>query len=198
MYILLGALFEMSFDPSMNTSKNLADNNITLAAHRSQIDNNWILCAELGNVCRLGQIKEFQILNDTCSWTSTNEYNCNESKCINDDDDDECCCIKLLAEKAYKAESYTPVGEGLTWVQFDLAFTHYEEIIKFGLLRGGKYTIMKSYLTQVEHEWGYQYNQGMGWHRSEDMVHGINPSSGYLTNKKWIFNEDITNIIYDI
>ena len=68
----------------------------------------------------------------------------------------------------------------------------YEEIIKYGLLEKGNFSIMKSYLTQPELSWGDQYNQGMGWHRSEDTVHGINPSRGYLTNKKWIFNEDIT------
>ena len=72
--------------------------------------------------------------------------------------------------------------------------TQYEEIIK-ELLREGNYTIMKSYLTPNELSWGVEYNQGMGWHRSEDMVHGINPNRGYLTNKKWAFNEDINIFI---
>ena len=173
--IILGAIFEMHFEVAMNSAKDIVENNIRLAVHMSQIE------LRLG----FGQIIEFQILNDTCPLTSTTEDKCNEDKCINDDDD-ECCCINLLADDAYKGE------------HVDLTGSHYKEIITSGLLRDGKYTIMKSYLTPAELSWGDEYNQGMGWHRSEDRVFGLNPYRGYLTNKKWIFNEDSTIYIYII
>ena len=131
-------------------------------------------------------IEELQTLSESCSWTSTYENKCNEDKCINDDDDVECCCIKLIAEKAFK------VTAAFTR---DIASDTFEEMIKFGLHRDGNYAIMKSYVTQTELSWGEQHNQGMGWHRSEDRVFGINPYRGYLTNKKWNFNEDSTIFI---
>ena len=66
----------------------------------------------------------------------------------------------------------------------------YGLIIKYGVLRDGKYAIMRSSLTQEELVWGEYFNQGMGWHRSAKSI-GNKPSRGYLTNKKWNLNEDI-------
>ena len=143
---------------------------------------NWLKTGDL--------IREFLLLNETCSWKSINDDICAYD---NDDDEDECSCIKILVENAYKG----PYHKEYKRVFSNIYGKKYEEVIK-ELMREGKYAIMKSYLTPAEIKWGDQYNQGMGWHRSEDTVHGINPSGGYLTNKKWIFNEDIANIIYDI
>ena len=196
MCILLGAIFEISFDPAMDKAKDIViNNNIKLAVHGSQINDDKIWNCEFGNEC--GQIIELQILNDTCSWTSTNEEKCNETRCIKDDDDyAECCCIKLLADDAYKGEEYNYRINNYTSVKKNyLSGTQYEDVIKNGLLGEGKYAIMKSYLTQAELSWGERYNQGMGWHRSEDRVHGINPNRGYLTNKKWAFIEEINIFI---
>ena len=182
MCILLGAVFEMSFYPSMDTAKNVTDNNIKLVIHLQQIKNN-----NNRDVNSLNQAvtfveldEEFFNLYEICSW----KYDV----CVNEDD--ECCCIKKLAERAF-------LGEG-NFV--DIISKKYEDIIKYDLLREGKYTIMKSYLSQREHEWGdrYEYNQGMGWHRSEERVFGTNPFRGYRTNKKWLFNEDITIFIFTI
>ena len=191
MCILLGAIFEISFDPAMDKAKDIViNNNITLAVHGSQINDHKIWNCEFGNEC--GQIIELQILNDTCSWTSTNEEKCNDTRCIKDHDDyAECCCIKLLADDAYKGEEYKYFSVKKNY----LSGPQYEDVIKNGLLGEGKYAIMKSYLTQAELIWGVEYNQGMGWHRSDERI-SINPRKGYLTNKKWILNEDITIIIY--
>ena len=172
MCILLGAIFEISFEVAMNTAKTIIDNNITLIVHSSQLGIGGLL----DDLDTSDQIKEFMTLNDTCLWTSTNE-----DRCINDGN--ECFCIKSLAERASKRTS-----EGSNDITLDI----YEEMIKVGLLREAKYAIMKSYLTQQELSWGDQYNQGMGWHRSEERIFGINPYRGYLANKKWIYNEDIT------
>ena len=177
MCIILGAMFEMNFEDAMDTAKNIADKNITLAVHESQI----------GDWMENFQIHELQLLNKTCSWKSIKD-----DKCV-----DECSCIKLIAESAYKGEEIWDDYGGVSTLNFaSVRATQYEEIIK-ELMREGKYAIMKSYLTPNETYWGVQYNQGMGWHRSEDTVHGINPSKGYLTNKKWIFNEDITIFFYN-
>ena len=174
MCILLGAIFEISFYDSINTAFEIVKNpNITFAVHTSQLGTGGLQ----GELDTGGRIKEFMTLNHTCLWTSTNE-----DKCFSDAD--ECFCIKSLAEKA-------STGAG-----FGIKFQTYEEIVKFGLLRDGKFLIMKSYLTQHELRWGDQYNQGMGWHRSDMMVFGTNPYRGYLTNKKWIYNEDITIFIF--
>ena len=185
MCILLGAMFEISFEDAMNSAKNIIENNnandtthLTLAVHESQIERVSLTAYH---------INELQLLNESCSWKSTNA---NDDKCV-----DECSCIKLIAENAYKGvENWD--GE---WSMelISIRSTQYEEIIK-ELLREGNYTIMKSYLTPNELKWGDQYNQVMGWHRSEDTVHGINPNRGYLTNKKWAFNEDININIYQI
>ena len=180
MCIILGAIFEISFEVSINTAKDIVENpDITLAVHSSQMGVGGLLDTNT-TVDTSGQLKEFVALNDTCSWTSTNY-----DKCTNDDD--LCCWIKKLAEDAYTGQDRTGVP--------DIAGETYEETIKV-LLRNGKYAIMKSYLTQQELIWGDQYNQGMGWHRSEDSIVGIYPSRGYLANKKWIFNEDITIFIF--
>ena len=181
MCIILGAMFEMTFHDSMDTAKDLVENvNIKLVVHQSQISQRtgWIINGS--HYRRDGLIKEFEILNDTCSWMSTNNNVCAL---------DECCWIeKLVVNKTYEEENV----KGLGYISLGLSPMDYEEIIKYGLLEKGNFSIMKSYLTQPELSWGDQYNQGMGWHRSEDRIQGINPSKGYLTNKKWIFNEDIT------
>ena len=31
--------------------------------------------------------------------------------------------------------------------------------------------------------------KGRGWYRSKEIVSGMNPYSGYVTNKKWHLNE---------
>ena len=174
MCIILGAMFQIIFHVSMDTAKDIVENNIMLVVHQSQIliEDFWRMNPDGSYYTRNGQIVEFLILNETCSWTYAN-----------DDFNDECSCIKMLADKAGGRRKEGGIG------------SLYEEIIKFGLLREGKYAIMKSYLTQHELTWGERYNQGMGWHRSDERVYGINPYRGYLTNKKWIYNEDITIFI---
>ena len=171
MCIILGAIFQISFDIPMNTAKNMIDNSITLVVHSNQI------IASARNDYE-EEIKEFSTLKNTCSWTTTIK-----DKCINDED--EFCCIKMLADDASGVQHSS--GDFI-----DGRF--YEEVIKFDLLRKGRHVIMKSYLTQHELSWGEQFNQLMGWHRSEGRVFGVNPYRGYLTNKKWIYNED--NIIF--
>ena len=102
--IILGAIFEMHFEVAMNSAKDIVENNIRLAVHMSQIE------LRLG----FGQIIEFQILNDTCPLTFTNEDKCNEDKCINADDD-ECCCMNLLADDAYSGGIY-----GISGISMDI------------------------------------------------------------------------------
>ena len=190
MCIILGAMFEMTFDDSMDTAKDLYNMNITLVVHQSQIVNDGLTRSHINS--RSGKIKEFEIFNEACSWIST----INET---NDDDcapEDECCWIKKLVDNQTYKEANDEGIEELKYISLGLSPMDYEEIIKYGLLEEGKFSIMKSYLTQPELRWGELNNKGMGWHRSEDMVHGINPSKGYLTNKKWIFNEDITIFIF--
>ena len=187
MCILLGAMFEMSFEDAMNSAKDIVENNnatdtthITLAVHASQIERVSLTAYH---------INELQLLNETCSWKSINS---NEDKCV-----DECSCIKLIAENAYKGAEIWEWSEWSEDWSMELTIisdTQYKEVIK-ELLREGNYTIMKSYLTPAELKWGVEYNQGMGWHRSEDRIHGINPNRGYLTNKKWAFIEDINIFI---
>ena len=174
MCIILGAIFEIGFEPTMDTAKDIGNNsNIRLAAHWTQIGE-WGLNGS--------KIEELQILNDICSWTSANYDQCNN------DNENDCCWIKKIADNSYK-------GYDANGSYFGLDTNQYEEIIKFHLLREGKYAVMKSYLTQAELIWGVQYNQGMGWHRSKQRVFGMNPNRGYLANKKWLFNEGITIFI---
>ena len=176
MCIILGAIFEIGFEPAMDTAKDIGNNsNIRLAVHSSQI----------GDWGTGSKIEELQTLNDICSWTSINYDQCNN------DNDNDCCWIKKIKDNAYKG--YTIEGQN---DEFGLDITQYEEIIKFHLLREGNYTVMKSYLTQAELLWGVHYNQGMGWHRSEQRVFGMKPNRGYLANKKWLFNEGITIFIF--
>ena len=62
---------------------------------------------------------------------------------------------------------------------------------KYGVLRDGIHAIMSSYLRFWELDWGYTYNQGMGWYRSKDGLGNI-PISGYLTGKKWPLIEELS------
>ena len=183
MCILLGAMFEISFEDAMNSAKNIIENNnandtthLTLAVHESQIERVSLTAYH---------INELQLLNESCLWKSAND-----DKCV-----DECSCIKLIAENSYKGlENWIEYNGEWSMSLSSIRTIQYEKIIK-ELLREGNYTIMKSYLTPNELGWGVEHNQGMGWHKSEDMVHGINPNRGYLTNKKWAFIEDINIFI---
>ena len=188
MCILLGAMFEMSFDPAMNSAKDILENNnatdtthIRLAVHSSQIvgDAGYYF---LEGYTAAELIQDLQLMKETCTWKSTND-----DKCV-----DECSCIKLITKNANIGIEFLDIYGDKNLVQIHTK--QYEEIIR-ELLREGNYTIMKSYLTPAELVWGDQYNQGMGWYRSEDRIHSINPNRGYLTNKKWAFIEDINIFI---
>ena len=79
-----------------------------------------------------------------------------------------------------------------SWDQFN-------EMTKNELLSQGTHSYMGPYLvpyilawaTEVDHDQGrYKYNSGRGFYRGEK-VSGDNPMTGYLTHKKWNFNEVI-------
>ena len=58
MCIILGAIFEIGFEPAMDTAKDIGNNsNIKLAVHHSQIDGDW------GDLGTLRKIKELQHTN---------------------------------------------------------------------------------------------------------------------------------------
>ena len=61
-------------------------------------------------------------------------------------------------------------------------------------LRDGTSVMMTYRLDPEVIRMGVQYNQGMGWHKSTEGV-GNNPVKGYLTNKKWMLNEEIIFLI---
>ena len=65
----------LRLDVAMDTAKILTDNNITLAVHRSQIVDDGLSA----NFSSSRQIKEFLVLNATCSWTSTMLQSGNQS-----------------------------------------------------------------------------------------------------------------------
>ena len=62
-------------------------------------------------------------------------------------------------------------------------------------LRDGTAVQMTYRLDPEVYRMGVEYNQGMGWHKSTEGV-GNNPVMGYLTNKKWILNEEIIILVY--
>ena len=67
MCIILGAIFEISFEVSINTAKDIVENpDITLAVHSSQMGVGGLLDTNT-TVDTSGQLKEFVALNDTCS-----------------------------------------------------------------------------------------------------------------------------------
>ena len=155
MCILLGAVFELSFQTAMDTGDDLVQNNVKLAIHMTQTG-------------RFGGVTELQKLDDFCSRIS-----------------DDCEWINKLAETALTGLSHSGDVDFMGAGALD-----YGLMIKYGVLRDGKYAIMRSSLTQEELVWGEYFNQGMGWHRSAKSI-GNKPSRGYLTNKKWNLNEDI-------
>lgn len=67
----------------------------------------------------------------------------------------------------------------------------FNEKTKYGLLSDGIHAILTSYLRYWELNWGYRYNQGMGWYKSKYGV-GNMPISGYLTGKKWPLIEELS------
>ena len=67
----------------------------------------------------------------------------------------------------------------------------FNEKTKYGLLSDGIHAILTSYLGYWELNWGYRYNQGMGWYKSKYGV-GNMPISGYLTGKKWPLIEELS------
>ena len=96
MCIILGAMFQIIFHVSMDTAKDIVENNIMLVVHQSQIllEDFWRMNPDGSYYTRNGQIVEFLILNETCSWTYAN-----------DDFNDECSCIKMLADKASRKQT---------------------------------------------------------------------------------------------
>ena len=73
----------------------------------------------------------------------------------------------------------------------------FDEMTKNEMLNQGTHAQMRSYLNDYELELGtefnnyhenYKYNRGRGYYRGE-MLSGIFPGGGYLTNKKWHLNE---------
>ena len=159
MCILLGAIFEISFESAMDTGKDLVQNNISLAIHNIQLG-------------QFGEIKELQKLNNSCSWTT-----------------EDCDWINNLTRTAVTCldQSGDVCMGGMGGYSRD-----YGLVIREKVLRDGESAIMRTSLTQRELIWGEYFNQGMGWHRSAESI-GNKPSRGYLTNKKWILNEDITS-----
>ena len=162
MCILLGAVFELSFQTAMDTGNDLVQNNVKLAIHMNQTG-------------RFGGVTELQKLDDCRSK-------------VNDNDD--CDWINKLEDTALTGLSHIGGVDFMGSGRLD-----YGLIIKYGVLRDGKYAIMRSSLTQEELVWGEYFNQGMGWHRSAKSI-GNKPSRGYLINKKWHLKEDITITIY--
>ena len=81
------------------------------------------------------------------------------------------------------------------------SYDHYDEMTKNELLIHGTHTHLSSYVgpweqawaTEYDHDQGrYKRNFGRGFYRGE-LLFGDNPMTGYLTNKKWRFNEVTLN-----
>ena len=91
-------------------------------------------------------------------------------------------------------EEYRKIGENMIITK---SKAQYNEMTKNEMLNQGTHAQMRSYLNDYELELGtefnnyhenYKYNRGRGYYRGE-MLSGIFPGGGYLTNKKWHLNE---------
>ena len=73
-------------------------------------------------------------------------------------------------------------------------YDHFDNITKHDVIGAGTHAQMASSLYPDELSLGENedINSGRGWYRSKEKVAGINPYTGYLTNKKWHMNEVIT------
>ena len=96
------------------------------------------------------------------------------------------------------------------------SFDQFDAMIKNEMLSRGTHAMISSYLAPNELAWAkevdddkgvtivsteyviqkgeYKYNHGRGYYRGERLV-GVNPMTGFLTNKKWHLNEVIVNNI---
>ena len=76
---------------------------------------------------------------------------------------------------------YTPIGEKLI-VTND--WNHLDEMVKHDVFETGSHAMVNTYLSK--------YFESLGnWYRSKDIIEGFPKYLGYLTNKKWYFNEVI-------
>ena len=72
----------------------------------------------------------------------------------------------------------------------------YQSMTRNEMLSQGTHAMMVSFLDPFELDWTddrdnqgkYKYNRGRGYYRG-DKVSGLNPITGYLSNKKWHLNE---------
>ena len=74
---------------------------------------------------------------------------------------------------------------------------HYNNITKFDVLGAGTHALFGPNLSPAYLDWGEKYHpeEGRGWYRSQETVSGLNPYSGWLTNKKWHMNEVKVNTL---
>ena len=91
---------------------------------------------------------------------------------------------------------YRRIGESMIITK---SWDEYDEMTLNEVLSQGTHAMMDSFLypyvldwgTEYDHDQGrYKYNSGRGFYRGEK-VSGDNPMTGYLTHKKWHFNEVI-------
>ena len=88
--------------------------------------------------------------------------------------------------KQFLLESFIPEYNklGETFIVAD-DWDHYFSIIEHDVIGAGTHAQIEAHLAP--------YELAMGrWYRSKEMVSGMNPIGGYLTNKKWHLNEVIS------
>ena len=69
-------------------------------------------------------------------------------------------------------------------------YAHFNNITQLDALGAGTHAQMTYFIDTIEVEMGEKHHpNGRGWYRSKEIVSGMNPYSGYVTNKKWHLNE---------
>ena len=74
---------------------------------------------------------------------------------------------------------------------------HFSNITAHDVMGAGTHAQQTYFVDGYELDFGEKYHpEGRGWHRSKEIVSGVNPYAGYLTNKKWHLNEVLFKIKY--
>ena len=84
---------------------------------------------------------------------------------------------------------YMILGENLVYAKDNDQFY---EIAEHDVLGKGTHAQLISYLMPYELELGKKLNSGRGWYRSKERFPD-DPYFGFLSNRKWHFNEVITS-----
>ena len=83
------------------------------------------------------------------------------------------------------------ISETMIWSK---STEQYDYITKQLALKAGTHATLFSHMSQEELDWGQEYNNKRGWYRSKDIMPGDYPYTGFLTDKKWILNEEVTQV----